>query len=260
MKRADIRAGQVYGHNESTTRHYHYQPVVVLSLNSYCLNRYTHVLAPDSNPSEGLTTGRSTYGSAVGLLCVMLSAEATSAEDVAKVLRVATPEAAVAGINGDGLQVFDPDVDLRVLGRYILLTRAQYLHGDYRELTDALEAREQRTRTIAQQHEEARLERLYRCNALAGRLDALDITGYHVRDYESPERFPKLSFDDMEELIELAESAVRANKAAGIGVGGTDLAEPKPFSQASEDLYDQYIREGAPGSYDAWLRARLFNK
>lgn len=223
MKRADIRTGLVYGHNESTTRHYRFQPVVVLSLNSYHLDRYTHVLAPDSNPREGLTTGRSTYSRAVGLLAVMLSAEATSAEDVAKVMRVATPEAAMAGINGDGRQVFDPDVDMRVLGNYMLLTRAQYLHGDYHELTAELEARERRTRTIAQQNESERIARLDRYRALNDRLVALGLKdGQHVSQHAEVYSF-KLYFDGMEKLLDLAEAGRRY--AAGSIEGLDDLPE-----------------------------------
>lgn len=211
MKRADIKTGQVYGHNEGRERIYRYQPVVVLSLDSYRLDRYTRLLAKSDSPREGLTTGRSTYSSAVGLLAVMLNTECTSPQDVAKLLRVATPEAAVAGINGAGRQVFDPDVLDRVLGRYMLLTRAQYLHGDYHELTDALTAREQRNRTIAQQNECERIDRLNRYRALNDRLEALGVKdGQHVSQHAEVYSF-KLYFDGMEKLIELAELAGRYN-------------------------------------------------
>lgn len=38
------------------------------------------------------------------------------------------------------------------------------------------------------------------------------------------------------------------------------VVEPKPFSPWSERMYDQYLIEGAPGSYDDWLRAKLFGR
>ena len=89
--------------------------------------------------------------------------------------------------------------------------------GDYIELTIAERRAEVQRQSYADEAEQARVANVATYRSLAYRLDKLGLTGYHCADWESPTRFERVSFGDMERLLDLAESAVRANKAAGIG-------------------------------------------
>jgi hypothetical protein len=205
MKRKDIELGKVYGYSEQSgmRRIYRYDAVMVLSADLFMIDRYKRTIGPADEYHTTMTSGRASYGNAVGLLCVDL--RSTDPGDVAKVRKLATVEGALEGINGAGRAIHDPDDAECALGQYFLLTNQRHLHGDYYELVAELEASERQSKRAAQQHEEARLAAVERHNALAVRLDALGITGYHVMAYESPSRFEKLRFEDMDELITLAE-------------------------------------------------------
>ena len=215
MKRADIEPGKVYGYSEGTTRIYRYDPVMVVSTDLYMIDRYKRTLGPADEYHRTITSGRRSYDNAVGLLAVNLTPEGLSNLDV--VGSLVTPEAAVAGINGGGRDITLPR-GLAVLGRYTLITNQRYLHGDYATLQaelDEADAPAQRARPTGPSRTAWPAWPRYR--ALEGRLGALGITGYAVGDWENKSRFEGLRFEDMDTLLDLAESAVRANKNAGIG-------------------------------------------
>jgi hypothetical protein len=202
MKRADIKAGHVYGYNESRDFISHYTPVLVLSTDLYVIPRfgaYKLVLAgPQHTKMQGTP-----YRDQVGLLAVRLWSMDTVA--VAKVTQQATTEAAVAGLNGECRDVLDPDDPDRRLATYFLLKNQRYLHGDYHELAAELDAAERQRDEHDAAREADRVARLGTYNALADRLTALGITGYHAADWENKSRFEGLTFDDMDALLLLAE-------------------------------------------------------
>ena len=208
MKRGDIKTGHLYGYSEDRKYIAAYRPVLILSLDSYERARYgDRLLKLSHQPREKLNRGGwRTHTNPVGLLAVMLT-NGTDTIALAKVARLATVEEALAAQNGqrENRAVVDPDDPEHELGRYILVTATADLHGDYDELTAKLEAAERQRTADALAVETDRQARRATHNELADRLDKLGITGYHVGEYENPHRFAKMSFEDMEALVCLAE-------------------------------------------------------
>lgn len=231
MKRADIKAGEVYGYNESVSHVHHYRPVVVLSTDLYMVDRYSHEITRADRYHKVMSSGRASYGSAVGMLVVFPNFDSRNERYDAlleRLLELATAEEAVQklGRDSDSRALTDGEGDETViLGYYALLTHQRYLHGDYRTLRAALDEDERKRREYADEVERERKERVRRHNELASRLDALGLTGYHVQSYESPSHMVSIKVEDLEELLALAESAVRANKAAGIHAGGLEYPD-----------------------------------
>jgi hypothetical protein len=91
------------------------------------------------------------------------------------------------------------------------------VRGDYIEMVLAHREAEAARASFAAEAEQEGLARLATYRSLAARLDKLGITGYSAADWERPSRFESMRFGDLERLLDLAESAVRANRAAGIG-------------------------------------------
>lgn len=210
MKRGDIQIGPVYGYSEDRKYITRYQPVILLSLDSYERARYgTKLLAPTHEPREKLNRGGwRTHTNPVGLLGVMLTA-GTDHDTLRRVRALVSVEEALAAQNGqrENRSVVDPDDPEHELGRYILVTATADLQGDYAELTAALEAAEDARARYADAAEQARVADVARYNELADRLDRLGVTGYHASGWESPHgRFEKLTFDDLELLIVGAEN------------------------------------------------------
>lgn len=212
MKRADIEIGPVYGFSEDRARIYHYSPVIVLSLDSYTRARYgNRALKPADQPRERLNRGGwRTHTAPVGLLSVMLYH--TDHDSLRRVRALATVEAAVRALdeNVNSLLDITDGTDAQtgqpvVLGRYILVTSAGDFHGLYSELTAALEAADRQRQEYATEAEQARVANVETYRALAERLDKLGVTGYHCADWESPTRFDRLTFEDMDALVCLAE-------------------------------------------------------
>jgi hypothetical protein len=203
MKRADIKAGHVYGYNESMTHIYRYQPVLVISTDLYQRPRYgsDRSIHPADQHHTSIRSGRNYQGDAVGLLVVFLHKDGL--DDLDRAIEFATPEAALAAINhADTRDVTDAG---RVLGRYALLTSQRYLHGDYAELEATLEHNRQMRDKHANKVEQARLAAVAQHNELADRLDALGITGYHVPAYAHPGDDLSIRLADLELLVGMAE-------------------------------------------------------
>jgi hypothetical protein len=104
-----------------------------------------------------------------------------------------------------------------VLGTYRLITNSRYLHGDYIAWYRNKREEDRRRDEYAAEVDDARRARLARYRALNARLETLGLKdNQYVGDYSDVHAF-HLPFDTVERLLSLAESAVRANKAAGIG-------------------------------------------
>jgi hypothetical protein len=210
MKLADIVPEGVYAYGKSNTP-YHTTPYVVLST-----ERYMHVDRDSrwtkAHKDDKMGTGRRYPYRTVGLPAVHLyftDEDPQYLTKLARVLEVATVEGAKSGA-----EVRDGDA---VLGTYRLITSSRYLHGDYIAWYREKRQRDRDREEHADRVEKSRLSRLARYRALNARLEALGFKdGQYVGDYSDVHSF-KIGLDTMERLLSLAESAVRANKAAGIG-------------------------------------------
>lgn len=225
MKRKDITPGKVYSllsYRDSRQG----WPVMILSKDSYQKHHRTHVV--DIAGNDRLVQG-DYLRSAVGLIVVKLGFSMTEptgpdgdgpmmdVRDFHRKVAVLRERASVvkglAALNDSRDRAWDDrehlnirDQDGILLGHYELLTGLQMVQGPYVELTLAeRQAEAQRTR-YGQEAEQARVADVATYRSLAARLDALGITGYHCGDRESPHgRFEKLTFEDMDTLVSLAE-------------------------------------------------------
>lgn len=229
MKRTDITPGQVV--SQVTFRDSRQGwPVMVLSTDPYEQDRRRF----DVVRARGARLSQGSYSrNAVGLLAVRLSFSMNNVGEgqpmdvltfrakAERLYGLASVEHAPAAIEANAIgseharDILDDDGT--PLGRYVLLTGLQMIAGDYIELTLAERRAEVQRQSYADEAEQARVANVATYRSLADRLDKLGLTGYHCADWESPTRFERVSFGDMERLLDLAESAVRANKAAGIG-------------------------------------------
>lgn len=232
MKRSDITPGQVVSKVSFRDSRQGW-PIMILSLDSY--RRDWHGRAVELAGRDRLVAGSHRL-SEVGLLTVSLAFSMNDTGEsppmdvldfrikAEKLRELASADAAVAALSAgkawdDREHLHIKDADGELLGVYELLTGLQMVAGDYVELILAERQRAAQSARYAAEAEQARVANVERFNGLAGRLDELGITGYHAGSYESPSRFERLRFEDMERLLDLAESAVRANRAAGIDSG-----------------------------------------
>jgi hypothetical protein len=196
VKRSDIKPGEVYGYTEDRAHIYRYSAVIVLSTDLYMISRFARHEITRAPAGSKPQRGRS-YNNTIGLLTVFL--DAADHDTVRKVRALASVQDALEGMQGlngrtreitDGInaQTGQPVV----LGRYGMLTQASYLHGDYYELTAALEARQTERQRLASEAEQGRKDAVAARNELADRLDA------------PGSRF-SIKVADLEELLNLAE-------------------------------------------------------
>lgn len=223
MKFADIKAGEVYGYNESTAHIYRYEACLVISRALFLYLRHgDRKLAPAPSECTSPQSGGRWRNDQVGILVVHLGFTASDPDYDAKLARVrelATVKAALAGLNGSPEYLYDPGDSTRdvrdgtdaqtgqpvVLGRYALLSNQRYLHGDYRTLQAGLDEAARLRNEYAEGAEQARTVAVKARNELADRLDSLGLTGYHVQSYESPGTRMSIKADDLEALVEMAE-------------------------------------------------------
>jgi hypothetical protein len=227
MKRADIKPGQVVSKLSYRDSRQGW-PVLILSTDSYTQDWRTSNVTHAGR--ERLVQG-SYRKSAVGLLAVNLGFSMhtnrgdegdqppmdvlefrVKVEQVRELVSIGAAMEALYTRAREGFSVnhnalLIRDAEGLVVASYELLTGLQLVDGDYIEQTLAERRRQAELSRYAGEAEQARVANVATYRALAGRLDALGITGYHVADWESPTRFEKLSFEDMERLVELAELA-----------------------------------------------------
>lgn len=230
MKRKDITPGEVYSlvsYRDSRQG----WPFMILSADSYSLDWRTKVL--DHAGTARLVQG-DYHKSAVGLLAVRLafSMHTPQGEDgdgplmdvlefrakVAELSDLADIPQAIAAINASGDKAWDDREHLHIrnaegelLGTYELLTGLLMVQGLYIPLTLAERERERIVAKHADEAERQRVANVETAQGLSARLTALGITGYHVARWESPTRFPGLSFEDMDALVCLAEAGWRSD-------------------------------------------------
>lgn len=225
MKRKDITPGKVYSllsYRDSRQG----WPVMILSKDSYQKHHRTHVV--DIAGNDRLVQG-DYRRSAVGLIVVKLGFSMNEGEDVldfrAKVDQVRERASVVKGLaalnvtdkawdDRDHLNITDDEGN--VLGHYELLTGLQMVQGPYIALTLAERQAQAQSRVWADELEQQRVAAVARHNGIAGRLGNLGIMIARAADYEHPSMV-KMTFEQAERLLSLAESADRANKQAGIG-------------------------------------------
>ena len=215
MKRADITPGEVYSLASYRDDRQGW-PVLILSTDSYQRHHRTGVV--DIAGNDRLVRG-DYRKSAVGLIVVKLGFGLDDGEDVldfrAKVERVrelASVVKGLAALNESRDRAWDDrdyldvrDAEGTYLGHYELLTGLQMVQGPYIALMLAERQRAAQSRVWADEAEQQRVLDVATFNGLAERLTALGITGYHAAAYESPTRFERLSFEDMDTLVSMAE-------------------------------------------------------
>jgi hypothetical protein len=206
VRKADIKPFEVYGYSEHRTGIYHYSPVMVISTDMYERSRYGERNLVPARPGMQRFQ-RASFGSGnmytVGMIMVELAD--ASHDTVRKLRELVSTDAAMEAINSGERNIMDPDDPEKRLGRYGLLTNQRYLHGDYYELTRALEDSRRRDARLREEREQARKAAVAEHEALADRLDKLGLTGYHRASYESPGTTVKVKVGDLEELLRLAE-------------------------------------------------------
>lgn len=223
MKRADIKAGVVYGHYEGRDP-YHVSPWLVLD--SEIIVARPHGDSPYSferaKSDEKMTSGRDYRNRAAGLPVVALMFNDDDLEEynrkLARVLELASledmlsrtiPEGESRGWGAptawieDGVNTQTGETER--LGYYMYLTNGVHLHGDYCVWQDMKRARNAESTRIANQREEERLARLATYRALETRLAALGIKpNEYVGDHSDPGSV-KLGFEDMAQLLDLID-------------------------------------------------------
>lgn len=216
MKRADIEAGKIYAYDESQSRHYRYDAVLVLSTDLYMLRRQggsSDKIELADRFHTTMKSGGNWRNDATGLLVLHLTT--TGLDDLERTIALASVEGALAGIGNDGRVLADGTDDQTgnpvVLGHYALLTNQRYLHGEYAVLQAELDAAERLRNEYSERAERDRVALVAARNEQADRLDSLGLTGYHVQSYESPGAHVKIKADDLETLLELAEHAYADN-------------------------------------------------
>lgn len=233
MKRGDITPGEVYSKVSYRDSRQGW-PVLILTTHSYEQHYRTDVLANVGNARlvQGSVVHRK---SAVGLLAVSLSfsMHTPQGEDgdgplmdvlefrakVEQVRELVSVKAAIQAIeqraregwSTDRNALLIHDAEGTVVGSYELLTGLQMIQGPYVALTLAERDRERMVAQYAAEAEQTRMANVATFQRLAERLDKLGITGYWCAPYESPTRFERLTFEDMERLIDLAEIGTHHN-------------------------------------------------
>lgn len=269
MKRADIKPGDLVSKHSFRDSRQGW-PMLILSTDSYERHWRTDEV---TNVGGARLVQGDLRRCTVGLLAVHLSFDMHSGTGddgdgppmdvlefrakVEQVRELVSVEAAIAAIyqraregwSTDHNALLIHDAEGTVVASYELLTGLQLVQPDYIGETLAERRRQSEATRYATEAEQARVADVATYRAIAARLDALGVTGYHTGDWESHHgRFDKLSFDDLETILDLAESAVRANQAAGIGVGGLDLVPRSPRD------YDHYQRSGSQLPYEEWRK------
>lgn len=209
MKSKDIEPFAVYAYTEDRAHIYRYSAVMVLSTDLYMTHRFGDRQTELAPPRSTMRRAKS-YENRVGMLMVYM--HSVSHDDVRRLRALVSVEQALDAFNGrNGVttDIKDPDNPERYLGSYRVLTNAGYLRGDYFELTARLDEARRKRDEMAQKHEERRLASLAEYKRLNARLTALGVEDReYVGEHSSPSSF-RLSFEDMERLVEMAEHGMK---------------------------------------------------